>query len=329
MEVIPMAKEINTIGVLTSGGDAPGMNAAIRAVVRQALSKGKKVKGIKRGYAGLLNEEIVDMDSKSVSDTISRGGTILQTARCKEFVTAEGQQKGAEICKKHGIDAIVVIGGDGSFQGAQKLAALGINTIGLPGTIDLDIACTDYTIGFDTACNTAMEAIDKVRDTSTSHERCSIIEVMGRGAGYIALWCGLANGAEEVLLPEKYDNNLEALIERVAHARELGKQHYIIINAEGVGHSQEMAKEIEAATGIETRATILGHMQRGGSPTAHDRILASRLGAAAIDAIMEDQRNVMIGIEHDEIVYVPFSKAIKNDKPVKRDLVNVLKELSI
>ena len=252
-----MAKEINTIGVLTSGGDAPGMNAAIRAVVRQALSKGKKVKGIKRGYAGLLNEEIVDMDSKSVSDTISRGGTILQTARCKEFVTAEGQQKGAEICKKHGIDAIVVIGGDGSFQGAQKLAALGINTIGLPGTIDLDIACTDYTIGFDTACNTAMEAIDKVRDTSTSHERCSIIEVMGRGAGYIALWCGLANGAEEILLPEKYDNNLEALIERVAHARELGKQHYIIINAEGVGHSQEMAKEIEAATGIETRATIL------------------------------------------------------------------------
>ena len=198
-----MAKEINTIGVLTSGGDAPGMNAAIRAVVRQALSKGKKVKGIKRGYAGLLNEEIVDMDSKSVSDTISRGGTILQTARCKEFVTAEGQQKGAEICKKHGIDAIVVIGGDGSFQGAQKLAALGINTIGLPGTIDLDIACTDYTIGFDTACNTAMEAIDKVRDTSTSHERCSIIEVMGRGAGYIALWCGLANGAEEIILPER------------------------------------------------------------------------------------------------------------------------------
>ena len=227
-----MAKEINTIGVLTSGGDAPGMNAAIRAVVRQALSKGKKVKGIKRGYAGLLNEEIVDMDSKSVSDTISRGGTILQTARCKEFVTAEGQQKGAEICKKHGIDAIVVIGGDGSFQGAQKLAALGINTIGLPGTIDLDIACTDYTIGFDTACNTAMEAIDKVRDTSTSHERCSIIEVMGRGAGYIALWCGLANGSEEVLLPEKYDYNEEALIERVAHARELGKQHYIIIKSD-------------------------------------------------------------------------------------------------
>ena len=227
-----MAKEINTIGVLTSGGDAPGMNAAIRAVVRQALSKGKKVKGIKRGYAGLLNEEIIDMDSKSVSDTISRGGTILQTARCMEFVTPEGQQKGAEICKKHGIDAIVVIGGDGSFKGAQKLAALGINTIGVPGTIDLDIACTDYTIGFDTAVNTAMEAIDKVRDTSTSHERCSIIEVMGRGAGHIALWCGLANGAEEVLLPEKYDYDEQRLIDQVVNARKNGKQHYIIINAE-------------------------------------------------------------------------------------------------
>ena len=228
-----MAKEINTIGVLTSGGDAPGMNAAIRAVVRQALSKGKKVKGIKRGYAGLLNEEIIDMDSKSVSDTISRGGTILQTARCMEFVTPEGQQKGADICKKHGIDAIVVIGGDGSFQGAQKLAALGINTIGVPGTIDLDIACTDYTIGFDTAVNTAMEAIDKVRDTSTSHERCSIIEVMGRGAGHIALWCGLANGAEEILLPEKYDYDEQRLIDQVVNARKNGKQHYIIINAEG------------------------------------------------------------------------------------------------
>ena len=225
-----MAKEINTIGVLTSGGDAPGMNAAIRAVVRQALSKGKKVKGIKRGYAGLLNEEIIDMNGQSVSDTISRGGTILQTARCMEFTTPEGQQKGAEICKKHGIDAIVVIGGDGSFKGAQKLAALGINTIGLPGTIDLDIACTDYTIGFDTAVNTAMEAIDKVRDTSTSHERCSIIEVMGRGAGHIALWCGLANGAEEILLPEKYDYDEQRLIDQVVNARKNGKQRVSVIH---------------------------------------------------------------------------------------------------
>ena len=262
-----MAKEINTIGVLTSGGDAPGMNAAIRAVVREAIAKGKKVKGIKRGYAGLLQEEIVDMEAKDVSDIIQRGGTILQTARCMEFKTPEGQQRAAEICKKHGIDGIIVIGGDGSFRGAQKLAALGINTIGLPGTIDLDIACTEYTIGFDTAVNTAMEAIDKVRDTSTSHERCSIIEVMGRGAGYIALWCGIANGAEDILLPEKYDYDEQKIVNHIIENRKRGKQHHIIVNAEGIGHSASMAKRIEAATGVETRATILGHMQRGGSPT--------------------------------------------------------------
>ena len=197
-----MANKIKTIGVLTSGGDAPGMNAAIRAVVRSAINRGMKVKGIMRGYAGLLQEEIVDMQSSSVSDIIHRGGTILYTARCMEFTTLEGQEKGAEICKKHGIDGMVVIGGDGSFRGAGKLSALGVNTIGIPGTIDLDIACTEYTIGFDTAVNTAMEAIDKVRDTSTSHERCSIFEVMGRHAGYIALGCGFANGAEDILLPE-------------------------------------------------------------------------------------------------------------------------------
>ena len=210
-----MAHEINTIGVLTSGGDAPGMNAAIRAVVRTALSKGKKVKGIMRGYQGLLEEEIIDMDAHSVSDIIQRGGTILGTARCMEFVTPEGQQKGADICRKHGIDGLVVIGGDGSFRGAQKLAHLGINTIGVPGTIDLDIACTDFTIGFDTAVNTAMDAIDKVRDTSTSHERCSIIEVMGRHAGYIALWCGIANGAEDILLPERYNHDEQKLINHI------------------------------------------------------------------------------------------------------------------
>ena len=207
-----MAKEIKTIGVLTSGGDAPGMNAAIRAVVRTAIVNGKKVKGIRKGYQGLLDEEIIDMDKSSVSDIIQKGGTILYTARCMEFVTEEGQKRGAEICRKHGIDGLVVIGGDGSFRGAQKLANLGINTIGIPGTIDLDIACSDYTIGFDTAINTAMEAIDKVRDTSTSHERCSIIEVMGRRAGYIALWTGIANGAEDILLPERYDNNEQELI---------------------------------------------------------------------------------------------------------------------
>ena len=305
-----MAKEIKTIGVLTSGGDAPGMNAAIRAVVREALGKGLKVKGIKRGYAGLLQEEIVDMEVRSVSDTIQRGGTILQTARCKEFTTAEGQQKGAEICRKHGIDGVIVIGGDGSFRGAQKLAGLGINTIGLPGTIDLDIACTDYTIGFDTAVNTAMEAIDKVRDTSTSHERCSIIEVMGRGAGYIALWTGIANGAEDILLPERYDYDEQKLVNHIIENRKRGKQHHIIINAEGIGHSSSMAKRIEAATGIETRATILGHMQRGGSPTCKDRVYASIMGAYAVDLLCKGATNRVVAYRGGEFVDFDIDEAL-------------------
>ena len=258
-----MVKEIKTIGVLTSGGDAPGMNAAIRAVVREAIGKELNVKGIKRGYAGLLAEEITDMGSREVSDTIQRGGTILQTARCMDFTTEEGQRRGAEVCKKHGIEGVIVIGGDGSFRGAQKLAEYGVNTVGIPGTIDLDISCSEYTIGFDTAVNTAMQAIDKVRDTSTSHERCSIIEVMGRGAGYIALWTGIANGAEDILLPERYDYDEQKLVNHIIENRKRGKKHHIIINAEGIGHSVSMAKRIEAATGIETRATILGHMQRG------------------------------------------------------------------
>lgn len=322
-----MAKEINTIGVLTSGGDAPGMNAAIRAVVRQALSKGKKVKGIKRGYAGLLNEEIEDMYAKSVSETISRGGTILQTARCLEFMTEEGQKQGAEICKKHGIDAIVVIGGDGSFQGAQKLAALGINTIGIPGTIDLDIACTDYTVGFDTAINTAMDAIDKIRDTSTSHERCSIIEVMGRGAGHIALWCGLANGAEEVLLPEKYDYDEQRLINQVMGARQQGKQHYIIINAEGIGHSESMAKRIEEATGIETRATILGHMQRGGSPSCKDRVYATTMGAMAVDLLCEGKSNRIVAHYGGKFVDFDIDEALAMQKGVDEYMFQISKSL--
>ena len=272
-------KEVKTIGVLTSGGDAPGMNAAIRAVVRTAINRGLKVKGIMRGYAGLLQEEIVDLETTSVSDIINRGGTILYTARSQEFRTEEGQKLGAEICRKHGIDGIIVIGGDGSFRGAGKLSALGINTIAVPGTIDLDIACTDYTIGFDTAVNTAMEAIDKVRDTSTSHERCSIIEVMGRHAGHIALWCGIANGAEDILLPERYDGNEQYLINRIIENRKRSKKHHIIINAEGIGHSTSMARRIEAATGVETRATIIGYIQRGGTPTCKDRVYASIMGA--------------------------------------------------
>ena len=323
-----MAKEINTIGVLTSGGDAPGMNAAIRAVVRQALFKGKKVKGIKRGYAGLLNEEIIDMDAKSVSDTISRGGTILQTARCMEFTTPEGQQKGAEICKKHGIDGVVVIGGDGSFKGAQKLAEHGINTIGLPGTIDLDIASTEYTIGFDTAVNTAMEAIDKVRDTSTSHERCSIIEVMGRGAGYIALWCGIANGAEDILLPEKYNYDEQMIVNHIIENRKRGKKHHIIINAEGIGHSTSMAKRIEAATGVETRATILGHMQRGGSPTCKDRVYASTMGAKAVDLLLEGKTNRVVGYRHGEFVDFDIDEALAMQKGIPEYQWEICRNLS-
>ena len=324
-----MAKEIKTIGVLTSGGDAPGMNAAIRAVVREAIVKGLKVKGIKRGYAGLLQEEIVDMEAKDVSDIIERGGTILQTARCMEFTTPEGQQKGAEICKKHGIDGIIVIGGDGSFKGAQKLAALGINTIGLPGTIDLDIACTEYTIGFDTAVNTAMEAIDKVRDTSTSHERCSIIEVMGRGAGYIALWCGIANGAEDILLPEKYDFDEQKLVNNIIEKRKHGKKHHIIVNAEGIGHSASMAKRIEAATGIETRATILGYMQRGGSPTAKDRYYASIMGAYAVDIMLEGKTNRVVGYQHGEFIDFDIEDALQMEKGINDYQFEVSHLLSI
>ena len=322
-----MAKAVKTIGVLTSGGDAPGMNAAIRAVVRVAINKGLKVKGIMRGYAGLLEEEIVDMESTSVSDTINRGGTILYTARCKEFTTPEGQQRGAEICRKHGIDGMVVIGGDGSFKGAGKLSALGINTIGLPGTIDLDIACTDYTIGFDTAVNTAMEAIDKIRDTSTSHERCSIVEVMGRNAGYIALWCGIANGAEDILLPERYDGDEQALINRIIENRKRGKKHNIIINAEGIGHSSSMAKRIKAATGIETRATILGHMQRGGTPTCKDRVYASIMGARAAELLVEGKSNRLVAYRKGEFVDFDIQEALNMKKDISEEQFNVAKML--
>lgn len=324
-----MSNEIKTIGVLTSGGDAPGMNAAIRAVVRRAISKGVKVKGIYKGYNGLLNEEIKEMTARDVSDTISRGGTILYTARCAEFRTEEGQKRGAEVCRKHGIDGLVVIGGDGSFAGAQKLANLGINTIGVPGTIDLDIACTEYTIGFDTAVNTAMEAIDKVRDTSTSHERCSIIEVMGRGAGYIALWCGIANGAEDILIPEKYDYDEQKLINNIIANRKRGKKHHIIINAEGIGHSTSMARRIEAATGVETRATILGHMQRGGSPTCKDRVYASMMGAYAVDLLMEGKTNRVVGYKNGEYTDFDINEALAMQKTISEYQYEVSKSLSV
>ena len=295
-----MSEQIKTIGVLTSGGDAPGMNAAIRAVVRKALANNVSVKGIKRGYAGLLAEEIFEMGRKDVSDTIQRGGTILGTARCLEFKEEEVQAEG----------------GDGSYRGAQALARHGINTIGIPGTIDLDIACTDYTIGFDTAVNTAMQAIDKVRDTSSSHERCSIIEVMGRNAGYIALWCGIANGAEDILLPETYDYNEQNIINNIIQNRKKGKKHHIIINAEGIGHSTSMARRIEAATGIETRATILGYMQRGGSPTCKDRYYASIMGAYAADILCEGKSNRVVAYRHGEFTDFDIEEALNMEKKI-------------
>ena len=309
-----MANELKTIGVLTSGGDAPGMNAAIRAVVRTAIHAGLNVKGIMRGFSGLLEEEIVDMDSKSVADIISRGGTILYTARCQEMKTKEGQKKAADICRKHGIDAVVVIGGDGSFKGAAELADNGIRTIGVPGTIDLDIVCTDYTIGFDTACNTAVEAIDKVRDTSASHERCSIIEVMGRNAGYIALWSGIATGSDEILIPEYYDGDEQVVVDAIIDSRKRGKKHHIIINAEGIGHSTSMAKRLEAATGIETRATILGYMQRGGAPSCKDRYFASIMGSMAIQLLLEGKTNRLVCYQHGDFCDVDIMEGLAMTK---------------
>ncbi|MBO5030347.1 MAG: 6-phosphofructokinase [Lachnospiraceae bacterium] len=323
-----MSKEIKTIGILTSGGDAPGMNAAIRAVVRKALTNGVKVKGIKRGYMGLLNEEIIDMEAHSVADIIQKGGTILGTARCLEFKEPEVQARAADICRQHGIDGLVVIGGDGSYRGAQALARNGINTVGVPGTIDLDIACTEYTIGFDTAINTAMEAIDKVRDTSSSHERCSIIEVMGRNAGYIALWTGVANGAEDILLPEKYNYDEQELINNIVSSRKKGKTHHIIVNAEGIGHSTSMAKRIEAATGIETRATILGYLQRGGNPTCKDRFYASIMGAYAADILCEGKSNRVVAYKHGEFVDYDIEEALNMTKSIDEYQYEICRKLS-
>ncbi|MCR5784783.1 MAG: 6-phosphofructokinase [Eubacterium sp.] len=324
-----MANEVSTIGVLTSGGDAPGMNAAIRAVVRCAVYNGLKVKGVHRGYAGLINNEIKDMTAKDVSDIIQRGGTVLQTARCPEMMTSEGQNTAAENCKKNGIDGLVVIGGDGSFRGALDLSKYGINVVGIPGTIDLDITCTDYTIGFDTAVNTAMEAIDKIRDTSTSHERCSIIEVMGRNAGHIALWCGLANGAEDILLPENYDYDERRIIDHIIANRKRGKKHHIIVNAEGIGHSMLMAERIEAATGLETRATILGYMQRGGSPTCKDRVYATTMGCYAVDLLLAGKTNRVVAYSEGEFTDYDIDEALAMEKSISEYQYSISKRLAI
>ena len=326
-----MAK-INSIGILTSGGDAPGMNAAIRAVTRSAIYNGLKVFGIYRGYKGLVTDEIVEFKSQNVSNIIQMGGTILKTARCMEFKTAEGRTLAYENMKKHGIDALVVIGGDGSLTGARILAQeFDIPCIGLPGTIDNDLYGTDTTIGYDTALNTILDAVDKIRDTATSHERLFFVEVMGRDAGFLALNGAIAAGAEAAIIPE-FSTEVDQLEQFIEHGFKKSKSSSIVLVAEseltgGAMHYAERVKNEYPQ--YDVRVTILGHLQRGGRPTAHDRIIASRMGVASIQALLEGQRNVMIGIENDKIVYVPFAKAIKNDKPIDKELVNVLAELSI
>lgn len=338
-----MAKEVNTIGVLTSGGDAPGMNAAIRAVVRQAIARGRKVKGIKRGYAGLLQEEIIDMDAYSVSEIIQKGGTILQTARCLEFVEEEYQKKAAEICHKHGIDGLVVIGGDGSFRGAGDLTSVGIPCVGIPGTIDNDIACTEYTIGFDTAMNVAMEAIDKIRDTITSHHRCAIVEVMGARAGWIALEVGIATGASYIGLPEnilpgetpkeRYERIKVEIAERLKEGQEKGRKNFTVVIAEAVtslnhvATVEEMAHEIMEMTGIDTRGTCLGHIQRGGSPTVRDRIAATRMGYHAVQILKKGIGNRVVGEKNGTVYDMDIQEALAMKKSLPEDLLDIWRKV--
>ena len=324
-----MAKEVKTIGVLTSGGDAPGMNAAVRAVVRTALGHGMRVIGIHRGFNGLLNGETYEMNLRSVSEIIHRGGTVLYTARCLEFKTEEGQKKGAEMCQKLGIDAMVVIGGDGSFRGAKALANLGIPCIGIPGTIDNDIACSEYTIGYDTAMNTAVEMVDKLRDTTQSHDRCSVVEVMGRNAGYIALNVGIATGAIATLIPERPYDLERDILDRMQFTQKTGKKHFIVIVAEGAGHAQDLANEIQARTGIDSRATVLGHVQRGGSPTLRDRVTASRMGYQAVILLEKGIFNRVVAVSADKIVDYDINVALSMHKSIDTTLLDVAETISI
>ena len=324
-----MEKQIKTIGVLTSGGDAPGMNAAVRAVVRTGLHKGFRMIGIQRGYNGLLNGECFEMNLRSVSNIISAGGTILYTARCLEFKTKEGQDKGAAKCRELGIDALVVIGGDGSYRGARELAHRGIPMIGLPGTIDNDIACTDYTIGYDTAMNTALEMIDKLRDTTQSHDRCSVVEVMGHHAGYIALNVGIATGAVAVLLPEIPFDFERDILDRMRQTQVTGKKHFIIIVSEGVIDANELANQIQAATGVDSRATVLGHIQRGGSPTVRDRVNASLMGYHAIDLLDKGIYNRVVAVSGDKIVDYDVNVALSMHKTIDRDMIEIANTISI
>lgn len=321
---------LNCIGILTSGGDAPGMNAAIRSVTRAAIYKGIKVKAIYHGYKGLITGEVKEFHTQDVSNIIHHGGTILKSARCMEFKTEEGRKQAYDTIQREGIDALVVIGGDGTFTGARYLAKeYDMPIIGIPGTIDNDLWGTDATIGYDTALNTIMECVDKIRDTASSHERLFFVEVMGRDAGFLALNSAIAAGAEAAIIPER-ETSVAQLDELISNGFRKSKNSSIVIVAEGGGGAQAMAERIHSQyPEYDIRVSILGHLQRGGSPTAYDRILASRMGVAAVDALLDEQRSIMIGIVNDEIVHVPFSKAIKDDKQVKDDKLNVLNVLSI
>ncbi|MEN1759173.1 MULTISPECIES: 6-phosphofructokinase [Anoxynatronum] len=319
---------MKTIGVLTSGGDAPGMNAAIRAVVRSAIYHECKVYGILRGYEGLVNAKLKEMNLSSVADIIHRGGTILQTARCEDFKTEAGRKKALNVLEVFNIDGVIVIGGDGSMTGAVKLNEMGIPAIGIPGTIDNDLAYTDYTIGFDTAINTVVEAISKIRDTSSSHGRVNIVEVMGRHCGDIALYCGLAGGAESIVIPE-IPHNIDEICRKIIRGKNRGKLHSLILLAEGAGNAMELAKIIEEKTSMETRATILGHIQRGGSPTATDRILASKLGARAVELLLGGKSNRAVGIKCNAIVDVDMKEALTIEKTLDMDTYNLASILSI
>ena len=319
---------MKTIGVLTSGGDAPGMNAAVRAVVRTAISLGMTVKGVRRGYAGLIEEDIFDMDARSVSDVINRGGTLLYTARCPKFRTEEGVLQAVENCKKHGIEGLVVIGGDGSFRGALDLSRHGVPCVGVPGTIDNDIACTEYTIGFDTAMNTAMEMVDKIRDTAQSHERCSVIEVMGRHAGYIAVQTGIAVGATAIMVPE-VPVSMESIIRKIKTAHANGKKHFIVIVAEGIGGVEEIAKQIMAATGIDSRATVLGHVQRGGNPTLRDRLRATQMGYEAVQLLYQGKGNRVVAYQGSSVVDYDIEEALQMKKEFNQDMLKIALETAI
>ena len=320
---------IKRIGVLTSGGDAPGMNAAVRAVVRTALAYKIECIGIRRGWQGLISGDFVNLDSTSVGHILSRGGTILYTARSEDFMTEKGREKAVATCKLLGLDGIVAIGGDGTFRGALELSRLGIPVVGVPATIDNDVGCTNYTIGFDSACNTAIECIDKLRDTMQSHERCSVVEVMGRNAGFLALYVGIAVGATAVLVPERPIDFEKDVVERIRNSRLAGNTHFMIVVAEGAGNASEIGQQIQEALGIKPRITVLGHIQRGGSPTGRDRETATRMGYQAVTALAEGRVNMIIATQEGSIVEIPIEDALKREKHLQMDRYKIMEVMQV